>query len=224
MQPTRRPRCTSTLTAYRRNAFSRNCQKTLSSSVRPNSTPPPSASLLPPRFLLSPSPTPPKRRESNSARASSKTTGQYKAEEYQQNTDSYSDNNQLALLITVDETFDHDHRIVNQKGSNKGRFTFTASDAGEHRICFWASHQSNSGWSLSHSNGVRLHLDLAIGETSEIESKDKDKIADIVQRVKDLSGRLQDIRREQVFQRVGFPPRPAVVAAAAARGLLTDGT
>lgn len=182
--------------------------------------------LLPPRYSPPASYSPPlllhPKEESNSARASSKTTGQYKAEEYQQNTDSYSDNNQLALLITVDETFDHDHRIVNQKGSNKGRFTFTASDAGEHRICFWASHQSNSGWSLSHSNGVRLHLDLAIGETSEIESKDKDKIADIVQRVKDLSGRLQDIRREQVFQRVGFPPGPAVVAAA--RGLLTDGT
>ncbi|CCX05076.1 emp24/gp25L/p24 family/GOLD-domain-containing protein [Pyronema domesticum] len=127
--------------------------------------------------------------------------GQFKAEEWQSQTNTYSEHNQLALLITVDETFDNDHRIVNQKGSNKGRFTFTASDAGEHRICFWASHQSNSGWFSSHANGVRLHLDLAIGETSAIESRDKDKLADIVQRVKDLSGRLQDIRREQVFQR-----------------------
>jgi hypothetical protein len=130
------------------------------------------------------------------------TTGQYKAEEYQSNTNSYSENNQLALLITVDETFDNDHRVVNQKGSNKGRFTFTAGDAGEHRICFWASHQSNSGWFSSHPNGVRLHLDLAIGETTKIESRDKEKLADIEQRVRDLSGRLQDIRREQVFQRV----------------------
>jgi hypothetical protein len=92
--------------------------------------------------------------------------------------------------------------VVNQKGSNKGRFTFTAGDAGEHRICFWASHQSNSGWFSSHANGVRLHLDLAIGETTKIESRDKEKLADIEQRVRDLSGRLQDIRREQVFQRV----------------------
>lgn len=51
---------------------------------------------------------------------------------------------------------------------------------------------------------MKLTLDLAIGETSEIESKDKDKLADIVQRVKDLNSRLQDIRREQVFQRVGL--------------------
>ena len=47
-----------------------------------------------------------------------------------------------------------------------------------------------------------MTLDLAIGETSAIESKDKGKIDDIVQKVKDLNGRLQDIRREQVFQRV----------------------
>ncbi|TGZ77842.1 hypothetical protein EX30DRAFT_310673 [Ascodesmis nigricans] len=127
--------------------------------------------------------------------------GQYRAEEYQPHTNTYSTDNELAILITVDETFDNDHRVVNQKGSNRGRFTFTASDPGEHRICFWASHQANSGWFSSHPKGVKLHLDLAIGETSEIESKDKDKLADIVQRVKDLSGRLQDIRREQVFQR-----------------------
>lgn len=53
--------------------------------------------------------------------------------------------------------------------------------------------------------GIKLTLDLAIGETSAIESKDKGKIDDIVKRVKDLNGRLQDIRREQVFQRVGLP-------------------
>jgi hypothetical protein len=52
--------------------------------------------------------------------------------------------------------------------------------------------------------GIKLTLDLAIGETSAIESTDKGKIQDIVQKVKDLNGRLQDIRREQVFQRVSF--------------------
>lgn len=56
--------------------------------------------------------------------------------------------------------------------------------------------------------GVKLTLDLAIGETSQIESTDKSKIQDIAQKVKDLNGRLQDIRREQVFQRVGSPRKP----------------
>lgn len=49
-------------------------------------------------------------------------------------------------------------------------------------------------------------MDLAIGETSAIESTDKGKIQDIVQKVKDLNGRLTDIRREQVFQRVSYTP------------------
>lgn len=43
---------------------------------------------------------------------------------------------------------------------------------------------------------------MTIGESSVIESSDKDKLEDIQSRVKDLNSRLQDIRREQVFQRV----------------------
>ena len=105
----------------------------------------------------------------------------------------------------MEETFDHDHRVVSQKGGSAGRFTFSAADSGDHKICFTASHAAASGGWLSGglpSGGVRLNLDLAIGETSAIESTDKGKIQDIVQKVKDLNARLQDIRREQVFQRV----------------------
>jgi hypothetical protein len=50
--------------------------------------------------------------------------------------------------------------------------------------------------------GIKIDLDMAIGETSQIESTDKGKMEDIVGKVKDLNGRLNDIRREQVFQRV----------------------
>lgn len=42
---------------------------------------------------------------------------------------------------------------------------------------------------------------MAIGETSQIESSDKDKMGEVVQKVKDLNAKLQDVRREQVFQR-----------------------
>ena len=42
---------------------------------------------------------------------------------------------------------------------------------------------------------------MVIGETSQIESSDKDKMGEVVQKVKDLNARLQDVRREQVFQR-----------------------
>ena len=42
---------------------------------------------------------------------------------------------------------------------------------------------------------------MAIGETSQLESSYKDKMGEVVKKVKDLNARLQDIRREQVFQR-----------------------
>jgi hypothetical protein len=108
----------------------------------------------------------------------------------------------MKVLITVEETFDNDHRVVSKRDSHSGRFHFSAADAGSHRICFTPETDATSGW-LSDSRGaVKLTVDLAIGETSKIETEDKDKMKDIVQRVKDLNSRLQDIRREQVYQRV----------------------
>ena len=113
-------------------------------------------------------------------------------------------NPDMSITVTVDEVFDNDHRVVNTKGANNGKFTFSAADAGDHRICFTPSGHTTGGW-LSSGQGqgqVKLTVDLAIGETSAIESTDKGKMSEIAQKVRDLNGRLQDIRREQVFQRV----------------------
>ncbi|KAI9870772.1 MAG: emp24p/erv25p- protein [Pleopsidium flavum] len=130
--------------------------------------------------------------------------GHYKAEQYDPALNAFSPNLDIGITITVDEVFDNDHRVVSQKGSGGGRFTFSAADSGDHKICFTASSAAASGGWLSGgqpTEGTKLILDLAIGETSNIESTDKGKIQDIVQKVKDLNARLQDIRREQVFQR-----------------------
>ena len=130
--------------------------------------------------------------------------GHYSALESQNN--AFTTNPDLSITVTVDEVFDSDHRVVNTRGSHTGKFTFSAADAGEHRICFTPAGASSGGW-LSQGQGhgqVKLTLDLAIGETSAIESTDKGKLSEIAQKVRDLNGRLQDIRREQVFQRVSF--------------------
>lgn len=114
-------------------------------------------------------------------------------------------------MITVDETFDNDHRVVSKREHHSGRFTFTAADAGQHKICFTAETDAQtSGWLSSSQGAVKISLDIAIGETSKIETEDKDKMKDIVQRVKDLNGRLHDIRREQVYQRVSCLLHPSV--------------
>ena len=112
------------------------------------------------------------------------------------------------MTITVVETFDNDHRIVNQRGASTGRFTFSAADSGEHKLCFQSTNTAHSGgWLIGGQEvgGVKMILDMVIGETSKIESTDKSKVEDLVTKVKDLNGRLQDIRREQVFQRVSTP-------------------
>ncbi|KAK3350170.1 emp24/gp25L/p24 family/GOLD-domain-containing protein [Lasiosphaeria hispida] len=130
--------------------------------------------------------------------------GHYTAEEFDESRQSWSKHDNIAIYISVDEIFDQEHRVVSQRGASAGKFTFTAAEAGDHKICFMPT--ANSGhatWQpLSHPNGgIRLTLDVAIGETSAIESSDKDKLQDLASRVKDLNARLQDIRREQVFQR-----------------------
>ena len=98
--------------------------------------------------------------------------------------------------------------MVSQRGSGKSKFTFTAADAGEHRVCFTPSSNSGRGNWLSTAapnGGIKLTLDIAVGDSSAIERNDKDKLEDLATRVKDLNARLNDIRREQVFQRVcGF--------------------
>lgn len=111
----------------------------------------------------------------------------------------------IPISPLLQEVFDNDHRVVSQRGSRSGRFTFTAADAGDHKLCFTPSSSSGrNGWlSVNNANGgIRLNLDLAIGETSQLESTDKNKIEDIASRIKDLNARLNDVRREQVFQRV----------------------
>ncbi|GAB7342162.1 hypothetical protein MBLNU457_g0421t1 [Dothideomycetes sp. NU457] len=131
--------------------------------------------------------------------------GHFNALQYNDRSSQFEPNPDMGVYISVEETFDNDHRIVSQKGSaTNGRFTFSAADSGEHRICFTPTNvPSAQGW-LSHgmsTGNIKFELDMAIGETSKIESNDKDKMTDLVSKIKDLNARLQDIRREQVFQR-----------------------
>ncbi|KAF2206217.1 hypothetical protein CERZMDRAFT_103624 [Cercospora zeae-maydis SCOH1-5] len=130
--------------------------------------------------------------------------GHFKATQYDHNTRSYQPNPDMGVYISVDELFDNDHRVVSQRGRADGRFTFTAADSGEHRLCFTPTNvPATSGFLFSGSQvgGIKFELDMAIGETSQIESSDKEKLSEVAQKVKDLNARLQDVRREQIFQR-----------------------
>ncbi|CAK4033045.1 probable COPII-coated vesicle [Lecanosticta acicola] len=132
--------------------------------------------------------------------------GHFKATQWNEQARSYQPNPDMGVFITVDEVFDFvkDHRVVSQRGAAEGKFTFTAADSGEHRLCFTPTNVGAthgflfSGYAVG---GIKFELDMAIGETTQIESADKSKIDSVVQKVRDLNARLQDVRREQVFQR-----------------------
>ncbi|KAF2840581.1 hypothetical protein M501DRAFT_990558 [Patellaria atrata CBS 101060] len=130
--------------------------------------------------------------------------GHYTATQWDQQAQAYLPAPDLGLFITVEEVFDNNHRIISQRGSSSGKFTFSAADSGEHRMCFLPTGTHvHTGWLTSGAatGGVKLSLDIAIGETSAIESADKGKMADLATKVKDLVGRVHDIKREQAYQR-----------------------
>ncbi|KAE9969175.1 hypothetical protein BLS_001386 [Venturia inaequalis] len=130
--------------------------------------------------------------------------GHYTISQYDSQSHSFSSPSTLGLYITVEEVFDSYHRIVAQKGDAKGRFTFSAADSGEHRLCFSPTNWHAQGSYMlggEEMGSLRVELDMAIGETSAIESTDKNKMEDLVTKIRDLNGRLADVRREQVFQR-----------------------
>ncbi|KZZ95800.1 endosomal cargo receptor (Erp5) [Ascosphaera apis ARSEF 7405] len=129
-------------------------------------------------------------------------SGTYKAEVLRPGSNVYGPDPNLITTLTVVETFDNDHRVVYQKGSDSGKYTFAAADSGQHKFCFTVDSQGTQagGW-LSGSHPIKFSTDIVIGETSKIESEDKTKLEEMTQRVQQLHSRLQDIRREQIFQR-----------------------
>ena len=131
-------------------------------------------------------------------------SGNYKIEEWIAGNQEYVANDAINMQITVEEVFDNHHKVVNHKARTQGKFTFTAAEAGDHKICFAPSRAAVGGAVVAGQvqGTMKMTLDLAIGETSKIERTDKGKMSDILSKVGDLKARLADIRREQVFQRV----------------------
>ncbi|KAG5928260.1 hypothetical protein E4U42_000980 [Claviceps africana] len=129
--------------------------------------------------------------------------GHFTAEEYDERSNAWQQHTGLTVYISVEEVFDHNHRIVAQQGGSSGRFTFTAHESGEHRICFVPSSTSGRQEIFTAGalhGGIKMKLDLELGESGVIESSDKDKLESLTSRLEMLNARLGDIRREQIFQ------------------------
>ncbi|SMN18110.1 similar to Saccharomyces cerevisiae YHR110W ERP5 Protein with similarity to Emp24p and Erv25p, member of the p24 family involved in ER to Golgi transport [Maudiozyma saulgeensis] len=93
----------------------------------------------------------------------------------------------IRVKVTIDETFDNNERVLNQKNSNSGDFSFTALESGEHRICLTPSYSDASA-------NIRVFVDFEIGHVHSLDSKRKDDVNSLKSRVQQLTQRLDVIK------------------------------
>ncbi|KAF3990263.1 hypothetical protein FT663_01041 [Candidozyma haemuli var. vulneris] len=119
--------------------------------------------------------------------------GKLEAFEYSETTNEYFKTNNLRLQITVDETFDANHRVVDQKSNPSGDFTFTSFDKGEHRFCLTPVYQDGTK-----GKWHRIFFDVAIGAAEDYaDSKSSHKVDALTLQIKQLNEKLRDINYEQ---------------------------
>lgn len=88
------------------------------------------------------------------------------------------------------------HQVVRSRGPFDGRFTFTSHETGDHSICLSTNY--SSWFSSTH---IRLYLDLTVGTTKPDLEHDRNHVTEVANRLRDLNNKLEDIRREQQYQR-----------------------
>lgn len=108
----------------------------------------------------------------------------------------FAHENEATVGIEVIEIFDNEHKVVNQRGSPKGEFTFVALESGEHRFCVKPKIESNSG----HLN-ARLNLNFEQGSEEMIDSKRTRVLQKLHEKVNTLNAKMHEIREEQSLMR-----------------------
>lgn len=125
--------------------------------------------------------------------ADSLVVGKIDAYEFDERTNDYFKNNRLKVKITVDETFDNDHRVVDQKSNPTGDFTFNSVDSGEHKFCLSPVYGDGTA-----AKAHRIFFDIAIGAASDyVDSKSSKKVDGLTLQIQDLNRKLQEIHIEQ---------------------------
>ncbi|KAK5781631.1 Erp1p PWA37_004525 [Arxiozyma heterogenica] len=124
--------------------------------------------------------------------------GRYSVSVLNPNTKQYTDAspNEMSIIVDIEEIFDDNQRVVHQKGSPIGDFTFVALESGEHRICLQT--QSND-W-LSKSK-VRVDLEFEVGSDMKLDSKKKKTMETLQGRINLLASKVVQIRLEQNLMR-----------------------
>ena len=140
--------------------------------------------------------------------------GHYRAVEWNEQEQQYKINEELGILVQVtvsnasrppqlgtmylSQEVEDGHTVANTRGPPDGRFTFTSHDAGDHSICLSTNYSSSWFGPTAH---IRLHLDIAVGSTKPNVDHDRGHVSTLVGRIRDLNIKIEEIRREQQYQR-----------------------
>ena len=87
------------------------------------------------------------------------------------------------------------HSVVRTRGPFDGKFTFTAHEAGDHSICLSVPDSSSA------NTHVKLYIDIVVGSTRPNIEQDRSHVSNLAQKIRDLNSKLDEIRREQQYQR-----------------------
>ncbi|XP_020645934.3 transmembrane emp24 domain-containing protein 9 [Pogona vitticeps] len=99
------------------------------------------------------------------------------------------------------EVKDPDEKVIlSRQYGSEGRFTFTSHTPGEHQICL---HSNSTKFSLFAGGMLRVHLDIQVGEHANdyAEIAAKDKLSELQLRVRQLLEQIEQIQKEQNYQR-----------------------
>jgi len=122
--------------------------------------------------------------------------GHYRALEWDGETQTYAPRGELGIQVDVEEIHSG-HSVVKSRGPHEGRFTFTSHDAGDHSICLSTNY--TAGW-FSNSH-IRLYLDIVVGSSRPDVEHDRSHVSELAGKIRDLNGKLEEVRREQQYQR-----------------------
>ena len=89
------------------------------------------------------------------------------------------------------------HNVVRTRGPADSRFTFTSHGAGDHAICL----STTAGNTWSTTTHIRLYLDIVVGSTKPDREQDRSHVSELSAKLRDLNQKIEDIRREQQYQR-----------------------
>ncbi|XP_018541789.1 transmembrane emp24 domain-containing protein 9 isoform X2 [Lates calcarifer] len=126
--------------------------------------------------------------------------GNFRTQVYDEQRDEHlSPAQDLRTLVVVKDA--DDELVLSRSFGSDGKFIFTSRKAGGHQVCL---RSDSSHLPLSTGRMLTVHLDIKVGERTNNYTKiaAEDKLTELQLRIRQLAEQVQQIQREQVYQRI----------------------